>query len=522
MSEKRRPSTRYRGEPPAKKRATTPTPPTQPRPAPTPTPQAEDDSLPTKLSDGQKLPTLSEPQDSDLLDSEYQNIAESGVLATSIEQSRRKWAVDGIFERYWAKPSKKRNHEVPNPAKESMARLGICSMVIEPHIFEITLYTVRDPQPTSQPPLPQQPPLSTAPSQLPPKSPATNGQPQGQSPSTLSHTSLPPFREGFAAFDSQGQPPPIYHPFAPPTPSPAGHSPHVPQGPNPSGQSETQVPHSKNSPDPVIQMLATRAASDHELKSLMKVVASGRASHIELREFQTHIDELNAQIKGGRGPSSPPRDPNLPKPSPGGNSLTASSTGSTLQTSDAATSRNSSPYPPPTRYTKNEAPYYSQYHPPVKPKASHSYKSDVSAVVFDFGGTGDRFLFPRFSILEYLPGRTQVIVSFLVIRRGNDAYSGKYKEHMSYYQRVTVRLTAQQPRTLEPLTKIVAPPEDVRHFMNDVFDKMNPAEPAHLAIRLPRIKDVGAIEIDKASLSVEKPIIKPFYKPPDTIVPMVA
>ena len=76
MSEKRRPSTRYRGEPPAKKRATTPTPPPQPRSAPTPTALVEDCSLPTRLQDGQRLPTLPEPQELNLRDSEYQNISE--------------------------------------------------------------------------------------------------------------------------------------------------------------------------------------------------------------------------------------------------------------------------------------------------------------------------------------------------------------------------------------------------------------------------------------------------------------
>ena len=404
-----------------------------------------------------------------------------------------------------------------------MARLGICSMVIEPHIFEVTLYTVRDPQPTSQPPLPQQPPPSITPSQLPSSTSAPNGQSQGQHPSTISHSPLPPFRDGFASFESQAQPPPIYHPFAPPTPLSTGHSSQGTQIPNPTGQSEPQAPHSKNSPDPVIQMLATRAASDHELKALMKVVASGRATQMQLREFQTHIDELNAQIKAGRGPSSPSsRDRSLPRPPPSGNSLAASSSGSLSQTSNPPTHSNTNPYPPPKPYTKSEPSYYSQYHPPVKPKGPGSYKSDISAIVFDFGGSGDRFLFPRFSILEYLSGGTQVIVSFLAIRRGNDAYSGKYKEHMSYYQPVTVRLSTPQIRTLEPFAKIVAPPEDVRHFMNDVFDKMSPAEPAHLAIRLPRLKDGNAIDIDKATLNVDKPIIKPFYEPPNTIVPIVA
>lgn len=76
MSEKRRPSTRFRGEPPAKKHATTPTPPPEPKSAPTPAAVLDDGSLPTKLQDGQKLPILPEIQEENLRDSEYQSIPE--------------------------------------------------------------------------------------------------------------------------------------------------------------------------------------------------------------------------------------------------------------------------------------------------------------------------------------------------------------------------------------------------------------------------------------------------------------
>lgn len=73
--------------------------------------------------------------------------------------------------------------------------------------------------------------------------------------------------------------------------------------PNQSGQRPPQTQNgqpgqpAKASPDPVIQMLATRAAADPELKALMRVVASSQASQDQLRAFQAHIDELNAIIK---------------------------------------------------------------------------------------------------------------------------------------------------------------------------------------------------------------------------------
>lgn len=407
-----------------------------------------------------------------------------------------------------------------------MTRLGSCSMVIEPHAFEVTLYTVRESRPTYHSPTAHTVPSANLPpgfSAATPPNHAQSGSLYGHQPPAQSQPTLPTFNDGFAHFDPQGAPPPIYHPFGPPTPS--GHNPGPPNAmsPSPVHQNGSQKQISKPSPDPVIQMLATRAASDHGLKALMKVVASGKATQTELREFQNHIDDLNVEINAGRGPPLS-RDRSLPKQPPsGGTSTNVTPTHNLVQAPSPAIASQSSPFPPSAPTTRIESPTYSQYALlPPKAKPINPCKPDISAIVFDFGGTGDRFSIPRFSILEYLPGGAQVIVSFLVIRTGSEASSGNYKENMSYYEPVTMQLSTQQPRTLDHLARVVAPAEEVRQYMNDVFDKMRPAEMAYLATRLPRTKEGDAMDLDKPSVDVGNAVIKPFYSPPNSVVPMAA
>lgn len=405
-----------------------------------------------------------------------------------------------------------------------MSKLGTCSMVIEPHTFEITLYTVREPRMTYPPPVDQQP-FSTNQSSAPQAKVsgafASNGPFWGQQPLASSQPKLPTFREGFAHFDAHGPPPPIHHPFPPTGSSPSTPGPNNTASSNAANQSNTLKTKPKTSPDPVIQMLATRAASDHSLKALMKIVASGRATQTELREFQSHIDELNTEINAGRGP---PQSQDRVGPNHTPSVETSTSSNSTQNPGPAMHSKtgHSSTFPPTAPPYQNETPTYSQYAPSAKSKTTHPYKSDVSAIVFDFGGKGDRFSFPRFSILEYLPGGTQVIVSFLIIRTGGEASSGNYKDHLTYYQPVTLRLSSPQPRILEPLARVVAPADEVRRYMNDVFDKMKPAETAYLATRLPKTKDIDAMDLDKPTTNTEKVVIKPLYSPPSFIVPMAA
>lgn len=136
-------------------------------------------------------------------------------------------------------------------------------------------------------------------------------------------------------------------------------------------------------------------------------------------------------------------------------------------------------------------------------------KPEITAVVLDFG-TGDRYLFPKYSILEYTeaPVGQQVVASFLIVRKGSiSEYGGDPK--LDYYQPVTIRFQTQSGKALENLARVVAPPEEVRRYMDDVMDNMTRAEYLLLAMRLPRVHKEEAREetetpkTNGASTSVE-------------------
>ena len=78
--EKRRLSTRNRGEPPLKKRALTPPAPSRAAPPPTQPNEPLEEGLPTRIKDPRLLPTLPEPQDPNLSNKEYQTISERSAL----------------------------------------------------------------------------------------------------------------------------------------------------------------------------------------------------------------------------------------------------------------------------------------------------------------------------------------------------------------------------------------------------------------------------------------------------------
>lgn len=430
--------------------------------------------------------------------------------------------------------------DAQNPAKDSMTKFGGCSLIIEPHVFETTLYTVRE-QPSAV-----VPPVATlpTPSPLPPPdmryssfshnaltSNAPHGTPapgsglQSHREEPLNQRqSLPPFKEGFAQFGPQG--PPLHHnPFAAPTTQSMASMPRDTVDMSRTSIGDVQSRDEKSNTDPVIQMLATRAASNSDLKALMKVVASGSASQNQLVDFQTHIDDLNAILKT-RGESSQtakvhggPPDPPHGKHAHSSQSMFSTSTISVVQAPQPTASF--TPSKPTADPIKQEKPpqYFSHYTQPPKSKSSAAHKPEISAIVFDLGGNGDRFLFPRFSILEYLHGGTQVIVSFLVIRKGSAAVSKGYQVTANYYQPVTMRLTTSLPRTLEPLARIVAPADEVRQYMNSVFDKMNPAEKGFLAIQLPRTIDSTIPEKGDQNPSSDSGMAKLVYSPPSSLAP---
>ncbi|KAI4199080.1 MAG: hypothetical protein LQ350_004835 [Teloschistes chrysophthalmus] len=551
MSEQRKPTTRYQGERPPKRRQLSLTPQTPP---PSKAPSRKEinlvpkDELPGKVKEGSSLPVLPEKQSSSLPDADFQSIAESGVLAASIQQSRQRCA-DGFFERYWIKPSKKKGiAEGSNPAKETMVKIGTCSMIIEPHVFETTLYTVRELSPVFLPA--QATPISpSARVYNPYQDHKTYQQPIHNPYNRASHLpyhqtnyphipssslTLPPFREGFGQFSPAG-PPQYTAPVAPRPIVSSQSSEHVPLSSPPSDN--TIMGENDKVADPVIQMLATRAAADHNLKALMKIVASGHAAQGQLEEFQGHINDLNRLVKSRGGWDQPNVNDQPPPPHTQLPAVTQTyrptPTQSTSQ--EPAVTVSATPYATPKaepKPIKAESPGQSQYFSHIaqssrpKPPMVASYKSDIVSMVFDFTPNGDRFLFPRFSILEFLPGGMQVLASFLVIRKGSEAMTpGEYNKTTTYYQPVTLRLSAPFARMLEPLARVVAPPDEVKKYMNGIFDKMNRAKPAFLAVRLPKAK----VEEDEDMEMKEAPVvaapgslIKRRYSPPNGMVPLAA
>jgi hypothetical protein len=167
-----------------------------------------------------------------------------------------------------------------------MTKIGPCDVTIGPHFFDAMIYIVKDP---SAPPAlqyaPQQRPMvhyghpNNFQQYRPYSTPSSQQRPAQYSPA-------PAGRPGYSGSQLPSQQ--ARAPTQGNAPSPQG-SQRPPQGQK--GQP------AKPSPDPVIQMLATRAAADPELKALMRVVASSQASQEQLRAFQAHIDELNAIIK---------------------------------------------------------------------------------------------------------------------------------------------------------------------------------------------------------------------------------
>lgn len=415
-----------------------------------------------------------------------------------------------------------------------MVKLGTCTITIEPHAFEATLYTVREPQVTFLPPMGLTPPRSLLPQYGPP---AAHLPPLYSNLKTPKHPTTPTPPPALANQPSSNfsrensvQQRPATNPRSAPTSANATPTPaQGPLGPM-NGMTGQVLPQAVKpnppSPDPVIQMLATKAATDHNLKALMRVVASGKASQAELRIFQGHIDELNAilqarsQANRPLAPSpltaslsDPQRTPSTdPYPRPTGQHIPKDTNGHGFT------------LPPPTTTIKAEPlpNHYTESLPPVRSKGPPPIKPDLTAVVFEFtAGSGDRYLFPKYSVLEYLPGGTRVIASFLVVRKGSASDSGAYDPKRDYYQPITMNLSTPHARLLEPLARVVAPLEEVRKHLNDIMDKLPRARDVHLALHLPRAADDTMEDIEEQLDVNGAGGIQAIYAPPNSVVPIL-
>ncbi|RGP79591.1 hypothetical protein FLONG3_2339 [Fusarium longipes] len=243
--------------------------------------------------------------------------------------------------------------------------------------------------------------------------------------------------------------------------------------------SDLRPPHGS---DPLVVQLVKTALEDPKAREMIRKIAENRPGFTDATDLKEILDKLHREMKS------------VPQASPAPVQIRQQAPNGMLNGQAKVHTATSSPNPQALR-SKG---------PPPAPK------QDVTAVVFDFG-SGDRYLFPKFSILEYLPTTSgqQVVASFLIVRKGSTSeYGGDPK--LDYYQPVTIRLFTQTGRQLENLARVVAPQDEVRRYMDDVMDNMTRAEYVLLAMRLPKIspdgeKDGTASEEPRTNGSTPKP-----------------
>ncbi|PTB74538.1 hypothetical protein M440DRAFT_1403031 [Trichoderma longibrachiatum ATCC 18648] len=213
--------------------------------------------------------------------------------------------------------------------------------------------------------------------------------------------------------------------------------------------------------DPLVVLLVKAALEDAKTSDMIRRIAEGRPGFTDATDLKEILDRLHRDAKPpAQAPPAPPPQAKQQPPSDAPNGHMRAPNNATPQQANPQALRSKGPPPTP--------------------------KPDISAVVFDFG-TGDRYLFPKFSILEYLPSSSgqEVVASFLIVRKGSTSeYGGD--PNLDYYQPVTIRISTQTGRILENLMRVVAPQDEVRRYMDDVMDNMTRAEYVLLAMHLPR------------------------------------
>lgn len=83
------------------------------------------------------------------------SLLDSGSLFYTLQKSRNSWLSGDMFDKYWIRPPRGKKAaegvELNAPgnagganARDKMARLHECSMIIGPHVFEVRLFTAKD------------------------------------------------------------------------------------------------------------------------------------------------------------------------------------------------------------------------------------------------------------------------------------------------------------------------------------------------------------------------------------------
>ncbi|KAK3686888.1 hypothetical protein LTR37_019372 [Vermiconidia calcicola] len=445
--------------------------------------------LPPKISDNRPLPTLAEPQSPSLPNSDYQSIAASAVLQSSLDRSRSQWIHDGVFERYWTKPESGKNARPPppnNPELKWQKHKGPCRLRIEPHVFEAEIYVEEKPKPQVK--------------QYVPPPPAGNGygqrygRPQQQS-QYYQGRALPPIQHTQSPANTL---PPITSMSPAPT---VQQTPRVQQ--SPPQQTATPTPQEKKaSPDPVISMLATRASSDPELKTLMKEVATGNATQDQLKVFQGHIDELTRVINEKKK-----KDEETEAAAQAAKEKQQKQQSEMIQYDGPAD--NVRMQRPPAYPTAHQQPT----HPLHQQQPQQPWSQPTQPVILAFttpGATESRFLFPRHAILEPLSPQ-HLLASFILTRRGIDP--ALFDPEKDYWQPITlmVEVAYNREHLLEHIKRWCLPAEEVRREMEVVMARCErvPEGAAYLALRLPvkggaEAEDLPHVVVEDLGIGLER------------------
>ena len=292
---------------------------------------------------------------------------------------------------------------------------------------------------------------------------------------------------------------------------------------------QSSVPASKVNSDPVIQMLAARAASDPRLKDLMKVVATSKANSEQLKEFQKHIDEFNAVVKQQEADKaekerqekveaarSNPPTPQQNVPGTGSTNATPTSTPGVSQAPVASPiGAPGGAHPSVYTTTAPRPPYAAPFTPPPPP--ARPAEAHIRHIVIEFNGDGastDRFLFPAYAALDMKYGGLEMLASFFVVRKGSDiiaslgdnhvediaAAQPRWKADVEYYQSVTIMVRANQHRTIETIARAAKTLPEVREHMKQVVETKIRAPMEYLVHQLPREKGVSGADMPSTEM----------------------
>ncbi|KAI2616146.1 hypothetical protein GGS26DRAFT_578731 [Hypomontagnella submonticulosa] len=223
--------------------------------------------------------------------------------------------------------------------------------------------------------------------------------------------------------------------------------------------------------DPLVILLVKKALDDTATRDIVRRIAEGKTKFTDTTDLKTTLDRLKDLVVK--------EAPKPQQPAPAASQITTNGAENPAVHNGTTSKQSSLAAPGQLAHASGSQQALRSKGPPP------SAKPDISAIALEFsGGTGDRYLFPKYCILEYV-NSTQVTASFLIVRKGSRLeYGGD--PTLDYYQPVTVRIYAQSPKYLENLARVVAPQEEVRRYMDDVMDNMTRAEYVLLAMRLPR------------------------------------